>query len=100
MNAVRRILSTVFLSLVALTAAAADDSASPNTEIWRKVRADLFGDRPIADDAGTGKIVLEMPARAADASVVPLGIRVKSSPNDAPTKKLYVVIDRNPSPIA
>jgi sulfur-oxidizing protein SoxY len=97
---VRRILSTVFLSLVALTAAAADDSASPNTEIWRKVRADLFGDRPITDDAGTGKIMLEMPARAADAAVVPLAIRVKSSPNDAPTKKLYVVIDRNPSPIA
>ena len=96
----RRILSTVFLSLVALTSAAADDSASPNTEIWRKVRADLFGDRPIADDAGTGKIVLEMPARAADAAVVPLAIRVKSSPDDAPAKKLYVVIDRNPSPIA
>lgn len=96
----RRILSTAFLSLVALTAAAADDSANPNTEIWRKVRADLFGDRPIADDAGTGKIVLEMPARAADAAVVPLAIRVKSSPDDAPAKKLYVVIDRNPSPIA
>ena len=96
----RRILSTAFLSLVALTAVAADDSASPNTEIWRKVRADLFGDRPIADDAGTGKIVLEMPARAADAAVVPLAIRVKSSPDDAPAKKLYVVIDRNPSPIA
>ena len=96
----RRILSTAFLSLVALTAVAADDSASPNTEIWRKVRADLFGDRPIADDAGTGKIVLEMPLRAADAAVVPLAIRVKSSPDDAPAKKLYVVIDRNPSPIA
>ncbi len=95
-----RILSTVLLSLVALSAAAADDSASPNTEIWRKVRADLFGDRPITDDAGTGRIVLEMPARAADAAMVPLAIRVKSSPNDAPTKKLYVVIDRNPSPIA
>lgn len=96
----RRILSTVFLSLVALAAAAADDSANSDTEIWRKVRADLFGDRPISDDAATGRIVVEMPARAADAAVVPLAIRVKSSPNDASTKKLYVVIDRNPSPIA
>jgi sulfur-oxidizing protein SoxY len=100
MNTVRRILSTGFLSLVVLIAAAADDSTSPNTEIWRKVRADLFGDRPITDDAGTGKIVLQLPARAADAAVVPLAIRIKSSPNDALTKKLYVVIDRNPSPIA
>ena len=95
-----RVLSILCLSLIALAAAAADDSASPNTEIWRKVRADLFGDRPIADDGTIGRIVLEMPARAADAAVVPLAIRVRSSPNDAPTRKLYVVIDRNPSPIA
>jgi sulfur-oxidizing protein SoxY len=100
MNTVRRILPILFLSLIVLTATAADDSVSPNTEIWRKVRADLFGDRPIADDAATGRIVLEMPARAADAAVVPLAIRVRRSPNDAPTKKLYLVIDRNPSPIA
>lgn len=100
MNAVLRTLSTLFLSLIVLAAAAADDSASPNTEIWHKVRADLFGDRPIADDAASGRIVLEMPARAADAAVVPLAIRIRPSPNDAPTKKLYVVIDRNPSPIA
>ena len=65
MNTVPQILSALFLSLIALTAAAADDSASPNTEIWRKVRADLFGDRPIMDDAAAGRIVLEMPARAA-----------------------------------
>jgi sulfur-oxidizing protein SoxY len=100
MNTVRRTLSTLFLSLIVLTAAAADDSASPNTEIWRKVRADLFGDRQIADGTVTGRIVLEMPARAADAAVVPLAIRVRPSPNDVPTRKLYVVIDRNPSPIA
>jgi sulfur-oxidizing protein SoxY len=97
---VRRILPVLFLSLIVLTATAADDSVNPNTEIWRKVRADLFGDRPIADDAATGRIVLEMPARAADAAVVPLAIRVRPSPNDAPTKKLYLIIDRNPSPIA
>ena len=100
MNTVPQILSALFLSLIVLTAAAADDSASPNTEIWRKVRADLFGDRPIMDDAAAGRIVLEMPARAADAAVVPLAIRIRLSPSDAPTKKLYVVIDRNPSPVA
>ena len=90
----------MFLSLIVLTAAAADDGASPNTEIWRKVRADLFGDRPVVDDASVGSIVLDMPARAADASVVPLAIHVRPSATDAPTKRLYVVIDRNPSPIA
>jgi sulfur-oxidizing protein SoxY len=99
-NTVGRFLSVLSLSLIALAAMAADDSASPDTEIWRKVRADLFGDRPLADDATTGTIVLEMPARAADAAVVPLAVRVRSSPGDAPIKKLYIVIDRNPSPIA
>src|SRR5260221_2065426 len=99
-NIVRRFLSVLSLSLIALAAIAADDSASPDTAIWRKVRADLFGDRPLADDATTGTIVLEMPARAADAAVVPLAVRVRSSPGDAPIKKLYVVIDPNSSPIS
>jgi sulfur-oxidizing protein SoxY len=99
-NTVCRFLFVLSLSLIALAAIAADDSASPDTEIWRKVRADLFGNRPLADDATTGTIVLEMPARAADAAVVPLAVRVRSSPGDAPIKKFYVVIDRNPSPIA
>ncbi len=96
----RRLLSVLGLSLIALAAIAADDGANPDTEIWRKVRADLFGARPIADDATTGRIALEMPPRAADAAVVPLAIRVRTSPGDVQTKKLYVVIDRNPSPIA
>lgn len=100
MSMLRRTLPILILSLVVLNAAAADDSTSPDTEIWRKVRADLFGDRPITDDAGTGSIDLVMPARAADAAVVPMAIRVRPSPNAAPIRKLYVVIDRNPSPIA
>ena len=100
MDAVRRTLSSLLLSLIVLNAVAADDSASPNTEIWRKVRADLFGERPIVENGAVGRILLEMPARAADAAVVPLAIRLRPSPNDAPTTKLYVVIDRNPSPIA
>lgn len=100
MNILRRTLPILLLPLVVLTAAAADDSTSPNTEIWRKVRADLFGDRPITDDAATGSIDLSMPARAADAAVVPLAIRVRPLQGAAPARKLYVIIDRNPSPIA
>lgn len=98
-NIVRPAFSTLLLSLVALAAVAADDSASPDTEIWRKVRADLFGDRPIAADAGS-RIVLEIPTRAADAAVVPLAVNVRASPDEVPIRKLYVIIDRNPSPIA
>jgi sulfur-oxidizing protein SoxY len=92
--------AVLLLSLIAQVCIAVDEGASPDTEIWRKVRADLFGERPIAVDTTAARIVLEMPARAADAAVVPLAIRVRSSTTDAPTRKLYIVIDRNPSPIA
>lgn len=81
-------------------AGASDDSANPDTEIWRKVRLDLFGERVIADDTTAGRIRIQIPQRAADASVVPLAIRVGRLPGEAPTQKLYIVIDNNPSPIA
>ena len=100
MNAMLRAASILAMSMIVLVAAAADDSTTPDTEIWRKVRADLFGERPITEDRSGRGISLEMPARAADAAVVPLAIRVGPSPDGAPTRKLYVVIDRNPSPIA
>lgn len=95
-----RLLALVGLSLVAFAAVAADDATNPDTDIWRKVRADLFGKRALVDGTADGRIVLDMPARAADAAVVPLAVRVKLAPGDLPVRKLYVVIDRNPSPIA
>jgi sulfur-oxidizing protein SoxY len=97
---VHGLLAILSLTVVAFAAAAADDGTNPNTDIWRKVRADLFGDRAIADGMTGGRIVLDMPPRAADAAVVPLAVRIKEGPGDPPVKKLYVIVDRNPSPIA
>jgi len=94
----RDILLVLVLLAVTGTAAAADDSANPDTQIWRKVRADLFGERPITDDGG--RIRLEMPVRAADAAVVPLAVLITPKKGEARPNKLYLVIDRNPSPIA
>ncbi len=96
MRITHRILAIVLLSSIALSSVAADSAENPDTEIWRKVRADLFGDRPMQ----AGSIALDIPARAADASVVPLTVRIRQLPGQAPTRKLYLVIDRNPSPIA
>ena len=79
---------------------AADDATNPDTEIWRKVRADLFDNRVIEDDGAARYIHMQIPARAADAAVVPLAIRASGLPGEPTTKKLYVIIDRNPSPIA
>ena len=88
------------LLLIAGVAGAADNGANPDTDIWRKVRTDLFGARPIADEGANGRISLQLPARAADAAVVPLSVSVRTRPGEARPTKLYLLIDRNPSPIA
>jgi sulfur-oxidizing protein SoxY len=78
-------------------ARADDDPPSPE---WEQLRGQLFGDRPIATE-GPALPLLEVPARAADAATVPVAI---SSPFDQSAarhvKTLYLVIDRNPSPVA
>ena len=70
------------------------------SEIWQKVRASLFENRPIAN-AGDDQLSLDAPARAEDAAVVPIAMRARL-PHTAATyvSKLYLVIDNNPSPIA
>lgn len=70
------------------------------SEIWKKVRASLFESRPItwpADDV----LLLDAPARAEDAAVVPIAIRTRF-PQSAEhyVDKLWIVIDNNPSPIS
>lgn len=81
-------------------ARAADPAPDANTEIWGKVRASLFQDRPIADSAEQ-YISFDLPNRAEDAAVVPIRIAAKSlQQSDRFIKNLYLVIDNNPSPIA
>lgn len=74
-----------------------DPAASP---VWQKVRASLFEGRSIAP-ASADMLVLEAPARAIDAAVVPIAIRTKF-PQTAGShvSKLYLIIDANPSPIS
>lgn len=90
------------LLFVALPAAAGlqptdDPQASP---IWLKVKASLFENRPIAA-APADMLVLEAPARAIDAAVVPIAIRARWPQNAAlHVRKLYLIIDANPSPVS
>lgn len=69
--------------------------------VWQKVRASLFGSRPITPDDSGAVVQLEAPARAEDAAVVPVAIRTRLA-QSAPRHidKLYLIIDNNPSPIA
>ena len=66
--------------------------------MWPKLRQGLFGARVIAEDEGA-RLELELPDRAADAGTVPLGIRLHVLPGDPHLRKLYLVIDKNPSPV-
>lgn len=70
------------------------------SEMWLKVRASLFENRPITN-VGDEVLALDAPLRAEDAAVVPIAMRAKL-PHTAAShvSKLYLIIDNNPSPIA
>lgn len=81
----------------------ADDPQA--SAIWLKVRASLYGERAIAP-ATPAQLVLEAPSRAVDAAVVPVAIRTQvgtaaDAAGQAPRiKRVTLIIDNNPSPIA
>lgn len=78
---------------------AADDEAAQAAR-WKDLRKSLFGDRPVVED--TGVISLDAPARAMDASTVPVGIRLSSTGDQMSgrVKTVWLVVDGNPSPLA
>ena len=69
------------------------------SENWQKIRGSLFKDRPIrtpADDL----LSIEAPNRAEDAAVVPIAIRTAGTSGNPHIRKVWLVIDNNPSPLA
>jgi sulfur-oxidizing protein SoxY len=77
------------LSLTALAAKADED-------VWPTLKQATFGDRAI--QAEDGKIVLDAPATAEDASLVPITMRVPPEVRDN-LKSLTLIIDKNPNPV-
>ena len=75
-------------------------AAAPDPEdAWPALADDIFKGRPLAD--GTGLVGLEMPARAEDAAIVPVTMRVTLPAGDTRhLKTLTLVIDNNPAPVA
>jgi sulfur-oxidizing protein SoxY len=84
------------LTLAVCCAPVAAQEETAHSEIWTKVRAALFGARPIAEDES--RVKLRLPPRAADAGAVPLSVEAPAGEGGA--KRLYLVIEKNPSPIA
>ncbi len=82
-------------------AADADSEEDPDASpIWQRVRQSLFQQRPIASASG-GVVTLDAPSRAEDAAIVPIAIHTQFAQSSSRhVERLYLVIDRNPSPIA
>ena len=72
----------------------------PNAEeVWTGLANEIFKGRTLAD--GTGLVTIEMPARAEDAAIVPVTMRLTLPPGDTRRLKgLTLVIDENPAPVA
>ena len=79
---------------------AAEQNDPQASEIWSKVRQSLFEARPIETSADA-VIQLDAPVRAEDAAIVPISIKVQAPQTaDKFIRKIYLIIDHNPSPIA
>ncbi|HEY7643587.1 MAG TPA: quinoprotein dehydrogenase-associated SoxYZ-like carrier [Hyphomicrobiales bacterium] len=81
---------TLAASLLAMTA-----SAGAEENLWPTLKQVTFGDRAIEED---GKVVLDAPLTAEDASLVPLTVRVPPEVKGK-LKSLTLVIDKNPNPV-
>ena len=95
-----RLWNLVAMVVVACAVPAlAQEPDSDANATWQKVRADLFGDAPIA--SGEGVVALDVPARAQDASVVPVSVRAGFAQGERRSiERVWLVVDGNPSPIA
>ena len=73
--------------------------AAEGYDPWPGLVQDVFNNKPVQD--GANVLSIEMPARAEDASVVPVTLRSKLSPADERRiKTITLVIDQNPAPMA
>jgi sulfur-oxidizing protein SoxY len=78
-------------------AARAEPTEADRAARWADLRHAIFGDR-VVEDAGD-RVAIDAPARAEDAAIVPVAIRVAKALGPQ-IRGLYLVIDDNPSPLA
>lgn len=79
---------------------ASEMAAIESSEVWGGIRQLLFENRKISMNADE-LIDLDVPVRAEDAAIVPVAVRTKlSSTPGRFISKIYIVIDKNPSPIS
>jgi sulfur-oxidizing protein SoxY len=95
----RSLCIAVLLAALQFGASAASAATPEAYDPWPGLVQDIFSNRPMDDAAGV--LALEMPARAEDAAIVPVTLRVKLSPTDTRrVRAITLVIDQNPAPMA
>ncbi len=90
-----RAFAAAALWLTLGVAAHATETASDRAARWSALHEALFPQQTIGD--GSAILTLSAPARAEDASLVPVTIDVAKA---TPIKALWLIIDDNPSPMA
>jgi len=97
MRAAARLLRAPLLGVLLVVAFAT--AKAEEYDPWPGLVQDIFNNRPMND--GADVLAIEMPARAEDASLVPVTLRSKLSPADSRRiKTITLVIDKNPAPMA
>ncbi len=87
------------IALLAPTLSEAPAQSPAANDPWPELASNLFSGRPLVD--GAGLLAIEMPARAEDATIVPLTLRTTLLPADKRRVMSFtVVIDENPAPVA
>lgn len=92
---------TVAACLVSMVPAQADEpppvvEGADADARWATLKQHYFADVPI--ESGEGIIALDAPARAHDAAVVPISVTALDP--DAGVRKLHLIVDQNPLPLA
>jgi sulfur-oxidizing protein SoxY len=83
--------------MTAALPARAEETEAARQARWAHLEHAIFGNKPVQD--GSEAIVIEAPLRAEDAAIVPLEIHLDDAMAKK-TRRLYLVIDNNPSPLA
>ncbi len=95
-------LTVLVLASAGLTIATTATVAAANAEEdarWNELKPNMFGDQSIVEDSEI--ISMEAPQRAHDAAVVPITITANVPQTaDAYIKKLHLIVDKNPLPMA
>jgi sulfur-oxidizing protein SoxY len=92
-----RILVSALLLCAAAVPARAEMDDAARAARWADLRHAIFGERSLAD--GAAVVSIDAPMRAENAALVPVTLRVDASAAKD-VRKLYLVIDDNPSPLA